>query len=602
MGLSDGFLTLSDDTNKVSTSDTSQEPVLLPELELSMSDEELLSLQDNWMKQWKLYEPEVLKVQTENEEYWMGKQFTTPGDTRPTVDNLIFESLETFLPIATRPKAEPMVESDNTEEGNALADKVRKMLAFKADELSLNLQMKQVARYWALYLLGCMKVGWSMKENDITCVPVRPQKLILDPKATIEAGEYTGYYIGEMLDGVASDLVLRFPKQSALIEERVENKMGTKLDYMMWTTDDYVFWTLDKHVLAKAKNPHWNYESMGEPTTDEYGMQTPGQPMPGRNHFKNRKKPYVFLSVFNIGKRPHDDTNLVKQNIGLQDLVNKRISQIDKNADNANGGLIVSGDAFTQEQAKEAATALRRGGAVWVPTGPVDGSVKRDSGQALPTFVYESLLDYRNELRNIFGTRGSTPQGTMGEDTVGGKQIIKSQDTDRIGGGISTYLEQFTDNVFNWFVQLMYVYYDEPKSASVLGAERAKEYITLVNSEFTSDLLVSVKEGSMIPRDPMSERGEAMALWAQNAIDPITLFHKLDFPTPRESAKNLFLWQNDPIALFPDLQAEQQQKMMMEQEQQAMQAEQQAMTASQDKEAERVAEMQKMHLQAQLSK
>ena len=564
MGLLDGFRSLSADINKVGTPEAEAVGTLLPELSLEMSDEELIELKRDWMKQWAIYEPTISKMQKENENYWLGHQAKTTD--KDTVDNLIFESLETFLPIATRPKADPLVESDNTEEGNALADKVRKMIAHNADRLQYNLQLKQVARFWALYMLGVLKVGWSMKENDITCLPVRPQKLILDPSATIEKGEYTGYYIGEYLDDMASILVERFPEKEYYIKDKVKSKMGTKLQYIMWTTDDYVFWTCEDEVLGKNKNPHWNYESAVPGQLDEFGTQLPDTTQPGKNHFKNRKKPYVFLSIFNLGVQPFDDTNLVQQNIGLQDLVNKRLSQIDKNADNANGGLAVSGDSFTEAQAAKAAKAKRNGGVIWVPTGPVGNAVVELNGTALPTFVYESLIDYRNEIRNIFGTRGSTPQGTIGENTVGGKQIIKGQDTDRIGGGISTFLEQFSDQTYNWFVQLMYVYYDEPHSASVLGVERSKEYISLVNSDFTSDLSIGVKEGSMIPKDPASQRGEALELWAQNGIDPISFFDRLEFPNPRESAKNLYLWMSDPVALFPDLQAQQMQQQAIDQQ------------------------------------
>lgn len=606
MSLLSGFFSLNDDVNKSTTTGNISETNLLPELTLSMSDADLIELKRDWTKQWAVFEPTILAMQTENEKYWLGQHTNPSKEGKSTVDNLIFESLETFLPIATRPKAEPLVESDSSEEGNALADKLRKMITYVADQMQFNLQMKQVARYWALYMLGVMKIGWSMKENDITCVAIRPQKLILDPSATIEKGEYTGYYIGELLEDMASDLILRFPQKTAYITEKVKSKLGTKIPYTMWTTDDYVFWTLDDEVLAKSKNPHWNYDQEVPATEsiDEFGMpiMQPAETIAGNNHFKNRKKPYVFLSIFNLGKRPHDDTNLVQQNIGLQDLINKRLMQIDKNADSANGGLIVSGDAFTEEQAGKASKALRNGGTVWVPTGSVESSVKRDTGASMPTFVYESLLDYRNELRNIFGTRGSTPQGTMGEDTVGGKQIIRGQDTDRIGGGISTYLEQFSDNVYNWFVQLMYVYYDEPHSASVLGAERAQEYISLVNSDFTSKVMVGVKEGSMIPTDPASQRGEALELWAANGIDPITFFDRLEFPNPRESAKNLYLWMSDPIALFPDLQAQQAQEMMLEQqimqEEQDMAGEQQTQqgnTAHQQK-------MQQIQMQGQFKK
>lgn len=577
--LTEGFYSLSKPTNKVGDSSSDTHP-LLPELDFSMDDEELIALKRDWLTAWEPYAKEVQKLQDENENYWLGFQYNTGKDKGPR-DNLIFESLETFLPIATRPKADPLVEADNSPEGNAIADKVRKMIIFVADNMSFNLKMKQVARYWALYMLGVMKVGWSMKENDITCVSVRPQKLILEPKATIQEGEYTGYYIGEKLEDMASDLIARFPKKKQFISDKVKDKLGTRVEYIMWTTDDYVFWTLEDEVLSKTKNPHWNYETQQPLPADPYTGLSPTNPdgtpqtqsIPGKNHFRSRKKPYVFLSIFNLGKQPHDDTNLVQQNIPLQDLINKRLAQIDKNADNANGGLIVSGDAFTEEQAGKASKALRNGGVIWLPSGDPRTAVLRDSGAQLPQFIYQSLLDYRNELRNIFGTRGSTPQGTIDEQTVRGKLITKGQDTDRIGGGISTYLEQFSDSVFNWFVQLMYVYYDEPHYATVLGKERAQEYISLVNSEFGDlKLTVSVKDGSMIPHDPVNQRNEAVQLWAQQGIDPITFFERLDFPNPRESAKQLFLWKANPVALFPDLmaqqQAEQQQQMAAQQQQQ----------------------------------
>lgn len=592
MSLLSGFLGLSRDVNKVRETDTTEGVVssLLPELELDMKEEELIDLSRAWQKEWEPYAKEIEKKQMDNENYWMGSHFGADKDNKKTVDNLIFEALETFLPIATRPKADPVVEADNTEMGNALADKVRKMLIYLADILSYNLKMKQVTRYWALYMLGVMKVGWSMKENDITCVPVRPQKLILDPKATIEEGEYKGYYIGEHLKDTASDLISRFPQKKQFIEEKVNGKLGTSLQYIQWCTDEYMFWTLEDEVLAKTKNPHWNYESEQPAPMDEFGAiptdPTTGQPqmvkVPGKNHFTTPQKPYVFLSIFNLGKQPHDETNLVQQNLRLQDLVNKRLEQIDRSADNANNGLALSGDAFTEDQAKKAANARRKGGAIWVPTGAISDAVQDLPGNPLPNFVYESLIDYRNEIRNIFGTRGSTPQGTQSEQTVRGKLIVKGQDSDRIGGGISIYMEQFSDRVFNHFVQLMYVYYDEPHMASVLGKERAKEYIQLSNADLGIKLLVGVKEGSMIPQDPVNKRNEAIELWAAQGIDPITFFDRLEFPNPRESAKQLFLWKADPIQLFPEL--VQQQQM---QQQQQMAAQQMAGQEQQKVEAEK---------------
>ena len=53
--------------------------------------------------------------------------------------------------------------------------------------------------------------------------------------------------------------------------------------------------------------------------------------------------------------------------------------------------------------------------------------------------------------------------------------------------------------------------------------------------------------------DKVSQRAEALELAQMGQIDPITLFEKLDWPDPRESAKRFFLWKTKPMALFPEL-------------------------------------------------
>lgn len=557
-GIADGYFSLQQDVNKVKpeVSELAEGAIapLLPELELSISDEELITLKKQWETTWSPVQAELQKKQEQNERYWVGRHFSQVEERsqdKPTADNLIFESLETFLPMATRQNPEPLVSTDDTPEGQNLADKIKRMLAYLADTLSLKLQMKQLARYWALYFVGVAKVGWSTIKNDVDLVILRPQKLILDPTATIINSEYTGNYIGEHRKDTAENLVLRFPKKKSEIEDEVKGKMSSEIGYIEWWTDDYVFWTMQNEVLGKNKNPHWNY-SKTKMRVDEFGVETEEE-VEGNNHFPVSKKPYIFLSVFNLGKRPFDDTGLIAQNLRLQDMVNKRLAQIDKNADNTNGGLIVSGDYYTKEQAGAATEALRKGAAIWQPSGDVNRGSRRDVGPPLPQFVYQSLIDYRTELRNIFGTSGSTPGGTKQEQTVRGKIIVRGQDMDRIGGGISEYLEQFADSVFNWFVQLMYVYYDEPHAAAVLGKEKAQEYITIQSSDLNRKIVVSVKEGSMIPKDSLTKRNEAIDLWSAGALDPITLFDRLEFPNPRETAEKLFLWKSAPQMLFPNI-------------------------------------------------
>ncbi len=554
MGLLDGAISLAANINKTKDPEKTLEQgvvsPLLPELELEMSDEELSSLQKKWLARYEDYYKTVSEKQTTNEEYWLGNQHDGEiiKEKRPLVDNLIFQALETFLPIATARKPEPVTTSDNTTEGELLADRVNKMLKHLSDVLKLKLKLKQSVRFWSLYYLGVVKVGWDVTTNDITLKAIRPQKLILDPNATVEECDYTGEYIGEYKKETASNLVERFPAKAKYISNMVNEKMGTEIQFIEWWTNKYTFWTVKDEVLGKTKNPHWNYDETKK-VVNEYGVEIDDE-VRGSNHFENPQMPYVFLSVFNLGLHPHDDTTLIEQNLALQDLINKRMRQIDKNADATNGSIAVSGESFTKEQASQVDRAARKGSTFYVPTGNVNNAIARISAPPLPNFVAESLGDYRNQLMNVFGVTGVTAQGIASEETVRGKILVRGQDAERIGGGVTEYVEQFADNIFNWFVQLMYVYYTEEHSASVIGAERAREWITIKNSDLNRKLLVSVKEGSTIPKDPLTQRNEAIDLWGANAIDPITLYEKLDFPNPKEAAEKLVQWQTNPQGIL----------------------------------------------------
>lgn len=560
MSFLDGFWSLGRDINKVNGEheEETREGIIdtsTPELSLEMEDSELIELSNAWKEKWDKSEARVKleKKQKENEKYWLGDHHTPAeieSGMRQLVDNLVWEGLETSLPVWTRQAAEPVVSSDGSPEGRILAKKVQDRLIDLADVLRLRMKVRKATRHWSIYFLGVIKLGWSMERNEIMVMVKRPQQLILDPDAVTDECEYEGEYIGEYRSDTARDLIARFPAKAEFIKTQVggEKKLGTKIRYIEFWTNDYLFWRLGGEILGKAKNPHWNYGSVEERVVNS--MDAAGNPVqtteqvpldPGVNIFSSRKVPYAMLSIYNLGKQPFDDTNNIEQVLPLQDVVNKRQRQIDKNADNTNSGGVVSGDAFTKEQAKQAADALRDGQFVWLPRGDVNKAYKRDAGTPLPNFVYESLVDYRNEIRNIFGTQGLSAQGLKSTETVRGKIMVKSADADR-ATPVVDHLEQFYDYIYNWIAQLMVVYYDTPRSVN-----RTQGATFLVNTEFTRPIVISVKEGSLIPKDPLTKRNEAMDLWSAGATDPLTFFERLDDPNPQEATKRLILWKANPM-------------------------------------------------------
>lgn len=571
MGLIDAYNSLfADSPNKVHTPGVLDE---LPELELEMDDKELVQLADQWEKRYMGYEVGIKKRQERNKDYWKGKHFANKYDDTAQVDNLIFESLETFLPLATKKNPEPFVRGDESEESKLLAKTVQNILIFHADRLRLKLRMKRMTRDWALKLIGVMKHGWSETENDITTEVIKPENIIFDTEGYINDDmEYTGKYLGERKSDQASNLIARFPQKESFITKKVEGKLGTNITYTEWwncNPSEYVFWKLDNEILGKAKNPHWNYDQEG-PSNDENGNEIQ-KTTPGKNHFSQPKSPYTFISMFNTGDGPHDETSLIEQAIPNQDLINKRQKQITLNADSMNGGMVVSLErsGLNEDQATDVTEALRKGGTIVIPSGSPQDAIHRDQAPALPADIYQQLSDTREELRNIFGTRGSSPSGTVAEQTATGKTIVREQDSDRIGGGITEYLEQVADATFNWWVQLMMVYYDTEHRASIVGAEKSMQFEVISSKSFTSKLTVSVKEGSLIPDSDFENAGTAKDLAAKGDIDPITLFDKLGYSDPMKSAERLYMWKSDPGLLFPaidqQIKARQQEQMIQQQ-------------------------------------
>jgi len=527
---------------------------LMDALELPMTDEELNTLKDEWLQRDSTYSPKLKPRQEANKIYYQGKQRANGmASDRVVTSNLIFEAEETFIPQALSKNPEPVVWSDNTEEGKLASNDIKTMLQFHADTLCLRKKLGVMVRHWSIYFTGALKHGWDSKLNDITTEIRKPQNFIVDPDAFIdEYGNYCGEFLGEKIRSTAKKMVEMFPKHKADIIIKCDGKMGTPMTYIEWWTDEYCFSTLGDIILDKHKNEFFNYETPEE--TDEDGEVTQTA-TPGRNHFAIPKMPYTFLSVFSLQEQPHDITNLIEQSIPNQDNITDRDLQISKNLRNGNNSIALSGLSFNKETARQAAQALEDGDPVLVPDGQVENAIKRLPASALPAGVLESLQVDKDTLRSVFGTQGLSAQ-QQPDQTARGMILNQSHDSTRIGGGVGDALEQVADNVFNWWLQLYCVFYDEPHYAATIGNGRAVEYVAISNSNLDRKFVVSVSAGSMKPKDEISEVNEAIDLWNKKALDPISLFKRLNDPDPMETAKRVSLWNTNPqmymMTYFPE--------------------------------------------------
>lgn len=260
----------------------------------------------------------------------------------------------------------------------------------------------------------------------------------------------------------------------------------------------------------------------------------------GQNHFPAPRKPYLFLVMYNLGDQPVDNTSTTTQNLSNQDIINKRQKQIDKNADNMNNGLVVSLErsGLTASQAKGVTEALRKGGVVGIPAGAPQDAVWRPETPALPADIINQANDLRGRVKSLYGVHASTPQTLEPGQSVRGMIMNKTMDTDRIGGGIAEVIEQFADDFYNWAVQLKLVYEDK--------------YLQLAAEGQLPAVRISVKEGSMLPRDKVTLANQAVALAAKGMMAGVDVFRALDYPNAEELAVNAWLEKNAPDLLYKD--------------------------------------------------
>lgn len=533
--------------------------------ELEMDEQQLIKLAKSWELKYQTYESKIKQRQNANETYYLGRQkLSTPSavdDSAAISANLLFEAMETFLPAALSRNPEPVVWSDNSPQGNSIADGVKTMLQYHADQLALRPKLNLVTRKWALDFLGVLKHGWDDNIKEIKTEVRDAKNFVFDPDGYVDVyGDFSSY-LGERITVTAEKLIEMFPEKKELIFIKVDGQLGTSVTYTEWWTDDYCFYTFQDILLDKNKNPHFNYDVEGtDEERDEEGnvIREAQEGVTGKNHFAKPFKPYTFLSVFNLQKGPHDATGLIEQNIPNQRLISRRTEQIDYNISRANNSTVFSENNFNQQTAKQAASAWTKGHPILVPPGsPIDQAIKDFPPPSIPNAFFTELENNMNNLRSIFGVQGITASKGDEDQTARGMILQQQYDNSRIGGGIGDKLEMVAKNVFNWWVQLYYVYYDEAHFASVMGQLKATEYIELSSQNLTARLVVSVSPDSMKPHDEITEMNQALSLWEAGAIDPQTLLVRLNFPNAKETAGQFMMYKLNPQAYFamnwPDL-------------------------------------------------
>lgn len=503
---------------------------------MKTEDKDLVSIGNAWEKESSEYHEDLArKVWKPNEDYYFGRQTELdriPSDMSNYVQNQVFMGVETIIPIMTANPPQFIVEPpDESDVSVKYADKLQKILAIQYETMDVKTKGEMIMRHMAIYRFGAWKPYWDYEENNWNVKYVRPKRLYF-PKVTTDLP-----YIMELVDITAQEFkdVFGEVKFQEFLKDRgieVKEDQITKVSglYSIWEiwTKDMVFWKGKSMIIDKRENPTYDWKNKD------------------KNHFLHPQIPYILASVFRLGNEPIGETDLIQQTIPIQDVVNVSSRLIINNGTKTgNMQWFVDSQVMSQEEADTKLT--NSPGLIVYGNGVANPNLlRRDPPPPLPTYIENIKVSAERAFDNIFGTHSTTRGEQQRQETLGGRMLLKQADIGRIDLAVREY-ERVVALLGNWGVQLMKVNFAEVKTFKFYG-ENGLEFIKLESFMIQKGVKVVVKSGTTLPTDEISKRREGLELWGMNGIDPVTLFERLKFPNPEESAQKLQAWRTGQLA------------------------------------------------------
>ena len=520
---------------------------------IDKTDAELTSMIDRKIRS-AYGEYEKLKTEgTRNERYWANEQLQGINlywHNSRIVQNRIYMGTETMVPIITSKPAEPMItmagfdeKKDGSEKEREFLRQIERMLLDKYYDEDHPQQevFEMIARHLLLYKIGIPKIRWDDDMDDYIVEFVHPHKMIISPDGHYNEDVWTAEY----MEWTLGDIIKEFPEQESTIMHAVfpgtdssEKLLGTPLGFWEYWSEDgkYLVWKMNSVILQKKLNPYMVWKK--DKTFNKE-----------KNHFSYPKKPYMFLNSQNLGRHIWDDTTPISQGISLQDGINL-MQRIITDTARDQGILVGAQEGIDRDELYKYTGAYNE--KLSIKGGNPQGALYRVAPKQLAPHVQENLLHLENASDNIMGTHATTRGEKSKQPTLGQDVMSKESDYGRIDAVVRG-IERVANAIYNWELQMIAVKYKEDHYTRVLGDEDGKKAYEKMKEGIKKRIKITVKPGSTLPVDKLTQRNEAIELAKADKISDLDFFERMDYPNPREMAKRVFLQKNKPEMLYPDL-------------------------------------------------
>jgi hypothetical protein len=465
------------------------------------------------------------------------------------VQNRIYMGTETMVPIITTKPAEPVIsihddDEEDSEDSKGFIEALDKVLMDKYSDEDYPQQklFEMIARHLLLYKIGIPKIIWDKSIDDYLVEYVHPHKIILGTE-----GHYNqDVWIAQWMEKSLKELVTMFSEKEDNImanlfpgsKVSMEQYGNTPVGFWEYWPEDgsYVVWKMNNVILQKKRNPYLIWKD--DKTFDRE-----------KNHFNYPHKPFMFLNSQNLGRYVWDDTSPISQGISMQDGVNY-MQRIITDTARDQGILVGAEEAIDRDELGKYTGAPDH--KLSIKGGDPSRALFRVQPKQLAPFIQDNLMHLEGALDNIMGTHSTTRGERSKAPTLGQDLLSKEADYGRIDA-IVRGVERVASEIYNWEIQMMMVKYKKEHYQRILGKKNGEKLFKDIKDYNKRGIKIVVKPGSTLPTDKTSQRQEALDLAKMNKISDLDLFERMDFPNAREMAKNLYLQNNAPEKLYPDL-------------------------------------------------
>ncbi len=544
MGIIQSFKNLLNTENKENI-EGAQEPKRL--LELSMKDEDLIREIDNDVRASKPLYDKIKLIQDENEQYYIGEQLDRKrfAYELPTAENLLYMATETIMAIICSQRREPIVlPGTDTDASKELAEKTQTWLSWKWGDEDMVLKFEDWVRAAMILKIGVLKVRYDIFKDDFEIKTLKSQRIMIDKDAT---DEDNAKFIVEFKEDTMADLIALYPKSKEQLMVQYGKEQGTIIKYLEYWTNEFVIWKVGSIILDKKKNPNWNWDEKREENLkalkEKWASKVKNEKLENilLNYFDKPLKPYIILSLKNLGYSIYSDTTDFEQGKVIQDIINRRKRLIDKAAVKALGREVVSGSFISKKEARK--MLVNPNSPLWLEAGKASDAITHIAPASISPVLFDDLVESQRALDNVMGTHGTTRGERGAQETATGRNILRQGDYGRIDLSIKR-INKKLELLYGWMLQMAKVYYNETHYAKMLGKEAAIKYLKFSGDDIEDGQEIRVK--SELTVDKAAEKENEANKMAMKLSDPLSYFEAMDESNPREKARKTILYQLDP--------------------------------------------------------